>query len=223
MMFRNLPLTEPETVKRLYQQVKFDKSARDEMIRQHMRLAIHIAKYMSPCKPEIPEYVAEAMLALVSAVESMDCIENGQPTHFIARSIRNQLRDLRIKNQLFYISRGAYHRRTENGQDQIEVILVGSASSNFGISTPSTTETDELVSLCGLTDKEKMILEYRLAGFNDPEIGELMNYSRKTIWKMRQGIGEKYKRLGDQDGTITGRGQLESGIQSTTEVPTCSG
>ena len=196
-MFGNLPVTDPLIVAKVYPlcQTAHPTEARHEIVRQYMRLAISIAKHLAPRKSETAEFVAEAMLALVIAADKITHIEGTDPKAFFATAIRRRLYDLRISNRMFSVHRGTHARRTAKGLAELEIIpsaemhVHGRTTHGY-----SMVEIREILEMCHLTPQEQQILDYRLAGMSDPEIGEALSLSRERIRQVRVEIGKKWNR-----------------------------
>ena len=167
---------------------------RHEIIRQHMRLAIHIAKSICPHKFELPEYIAEAMLGLVIGAEKLTYQEGMNPSHYLSVCIRRRLYDLRISNQLFHVERDTHARRVAKGLGKIEIIPISDKLHFYGNVDQPQTEVKEILELCQLSELEQTILKLRMDGHRDPEIATRVNLTAARVGQIRKDIGIRWNR-----------------------------
>jgi len=158
------------------------------------KIVVRFAKYY-PNKAD--DLMGTALLGLVEVIRKTDP-EHPNPHRYIHCRIIGLLKNFVLEDQTFRKRRGRKNSettRTKRFQFQSEEEYEYHFG-EFREPVPTTTIIGDLIlhdflETPTLRKQERKILKYRLEGYNDLEIGQMMGYSQKGVQLLRVGMQSK--------------------------------
>lgn len=181
---------------------------KDEIILGHVHYAIHVAAryaYFFPRREEV--FVSEAIYGIIYAVDKfLERTEGNIITPWIVSCCHRFVADFLCKDFVIPIKKmEAYKRR--RAKLRISTTLVSIEKVKFEetqnrspvkkeqYSTYDLHDLREMIQLSTSTKVEKEIVQLRIKGYNDREIGEQLGYVGKYITRLRDNIRTKFEVL----------------------------
>lgn len=189
------------------------------IIKGHIRLASQIAgRYMWRHPHKTEDIVAAAMLGLVKAVEwAPTRLEDTNITPYIVSTIHRHISDFLETDHLIKIPRDAYKKRLqankyipiifdidpkEDDEENREYDTVGSFDPPV-YDTDKPIEFEDLCSSLELTHEERRIIDLRVKGYTQQEVGEIIGKKRQWIGFVLEKLQERYIKIFGESSSLS--------------------
>lgn len=183
----------------------------EEVIRGHMGLSCQIvSRYVSGAPKKSDDLLGVALMALVQAVAWLPArCAHDNPGGYIVETIHSQLSDFIARDQTVYIPRSALRKlakeynEAEIKEDNIPETLsyqgLDAADKKAQIARAMTTrdvhendvEVREIFDHCNLTRFETIVVNRKMEGMSDAEIGRLIGVSRARVGQVKDSVTKK--------------------------------
>lgn len=170
-----------------------NKKAKDELILSHIRLVVSIVdRYISNfnCRylaDELEDAAIEGLIVAISRVEQ-GCLKHDNVTGYIVIIVHRYVSDCLRKSSLIPAPRGHIFR-------QGIPIHEGSVSCNPG----EMSEIRDLIDCSIRSKKERRVVDLKIKGFTDKEVGEIMDIPQTAVFRIRQTLKTRFERLNRDD------------------------
>lgn len=198
-IYPQLPLFTPQQVTELYPTVRSgDPAAIEQMITLHMRAALAKARQYGAHNPaRLPDLTGVAMLALTQAVNRMakGSLDGKQhnPTAYLRKCIDGQIKRYLAKCRLgLSIDPETYRKLREENKWLPKIILLDNLSTKAG-RRKADQDRIETIRACIQTELEQKVIALRVQGFNDQQIGQMLDYSKARIGQIRKEIAKRVR------------------------------
>lgn len=177
--------------------------SRDELITGHLRLLKYlVSRARRIYGGNAQDLMSAATFALVKGVERVargeKVLTNGKITGWLLKRIWGAIRDEQCHgSSVFGPSVRELFRKSAKGEPN-ELKRKPDFNGVSGNLDPAMTEMENLEFTRRLlkSDLEHRIFDLRYQGYNDVEIGEVLNMSARSIHRIREEIGKRFLEIG---------------------------
>lgn len=167
-----------EEIPELFRKLKEgDIEARDRLIYGHLKLGLMIVGYFMKFRSGIgQELVSEMLWTLTTSVDNIQkgkIDENPNVTGYIRGRMSGALRNLVMKKAPTLIVKDYPSRKANDSELEIEDIL----------------------KQCKLNKTQQQVVELRLSGMKDPEVGAQMGITKQAVHQIRLGIQARLEKF----------------------------
>jgi DNA-directed RNA polymerase specialized sigma subunit len=165
-----------------------DLSTHGEIIEGHIKLAITIAgRYIRICPRKSEELVSESMFGLMYAVKkAQEKMIDDNVTSWIASCCHRFAQRFLISDNVIRVP------PTSAKRCGIIVIVTRLTVDVTTASTGPLCDFMDMIESCAKTDFDRKILDLRIQGYNDKEIGESLGVSQQHVSKMRDKMRSRF-------------------------------
>lgn len=172
-----------------------NQEACDLLIKGHINLAANIVGRYIATYNEDGDALFSA--ALVGVCDAVDKIRKGVMTHnnvtgYITDTIHGFISDELDKLRFIRIPRRTRHDHDYKIPDFVRHNLVECC-----VFDSNELEVEEIKEKLIESDRDREILDYRLSGYSDPEIADLIGVSTKTVFVYRREMQKRYQNVVD--------------------------
>lgn len=184
-----------------------DKEARDELILGHIgRAAQIVGTYIAGMRSRRleEELMSSAVEAIIDGISEIIVADHDNVTGLVTKVIHCRLSQVLTDQPLIAVRGSAQRMRKLRGKDRIEGPKIHDVSRSV-IHARVTSQAEDVVDeaifnetmqlvrekVC-INDQEQEVLDLRLDGLSDREIGEKLGLDRRVIWAIRRGMQDRY-------------------------------
>lgn len=188
---------EPERLLELVKKLRSgDESVIEEIVRGHIRLAIHIAcRYtrLAPNKGEV--LISEAFYGIMHAINNVSKMVDDNITPWITSNIHRFVYKFLSTDFLVPVPISTIRLKKLQKTPLFIRSVEDIAQHEPSITVSMIVEVKELIMKAVVTENEKIFVEMRIDGFQDTEIAARLNVTESCIANYRNNIRERYERL----------------------------
>lgn len=172
---------------------KGNTEAKNELIMCHVRLAISIVdRYILKfnCRhldDELDDAAIEGVIVAIDRVQR-GYLKHDNVTAYIVVVVHRYISDCLRKSSLIPTPRGHVYRKSVQIQED-----------NVCCDPKTSLETRDLINCTIKNEQERRVVDLKIKGFTDKEVGEIMDIPQITVFRIRQTLKTRYERLNRDD------------------------